>query len=309
MRTATGITALLAVIPALLPLHAQPPNAADQPTLDAVLARAGAYVVDFQRQLSGIVAEEHYLQDVRMSLPTGPSRFALPAAASHRELKSDFLLVRPVGADRWIEFRDVFEVDGKPVRDRSERLAKLFLEPTRSTVDQVEQIVAESTRHNLGNIQRTINVPVLPLLVLSPPHQQRFRFRRTTDVKPPMARDTDTFNVPPDTWVVQYDEVEKQTMIRTTNGRDLPAHGRFWIEPATGRVLMSELIAEDVVLRGWVVVSYQAEPLVGLLVPAEMRERYIIRKDGLRIDGDATYSHFRQFQVKVDEKLAPIVKP
>ena len=36
-------------------------------------------------------------------------------------------------------------------------------------------------------------------------------------------------------WVIEYQEVEKQTMIRTTNGRDLPSRGRFWIEPATGR--------------------------------------------------------------------------
>ena len=39
-----------------------------------------------------------------------------------------------------------------------------------------------------------------------------------------------------------------------------------------------------------------------------MRERYEIRRDGSRVDGEATYSRFRQFQVKVDEKLAPIVK-
>jgi hypothetical protein len=286
-----------------------PATAADEPTLAAVLAHAGAYVVDFQRQLSGIVAEEHYVQDVRMPLPSGLQRFAPAPAVAHRELTSDFLLVKPVGADRWIEFRDVFDVDGQPVRDRSERLAKLFLEPTRSTADQIEQIVAESTRHNIGNMLRTINVPVLPLVFLSPAQQRRFRFRRTTDVKPPMARDSDNFNVPPDTWVVQYEEVEKKTMIRTTNGRDLPARGRFWIEPASGRVLMSELIAEDFALRGWVAVSYQSEPLVGLLVPIEMRERYDIRKDGSRIYGNATYSRFRQFQVTVDEKLAPIIKP
>jgi hypothetical protein len=39
-----------------------------------------------------------------------------------------------------------------------------------------------------------------------------------------------------------------------------------------------------------------------------MRERYDIRRGGSRVDGVATYSRFRQFQVKVDEKIAPIVK-
>ena len=33
--------------------------------LDTVLERAGAYVAEFQRQLSGIVAEERYVQEVK----------------------------------------------------------------------------------------------------------------------------------------------------------------------------------------------------------------------------------------------------
>jgi hypothetical protein len=97
-------------------------------------------------------------------------------------------------------------------------------------------------------------------------------------------------------------------MIRTDGEKDLPSKGRFWIDPATGRVLMSELSVENRNLRATIDVSYQSEPLLGLLVPIEMRERYEIRRDGSRVDGTATYGRFRQFQVKVDETLAPIVK-
>ena len=304
----------LAALSTALFVLGQSAAAPPEPALATVLERAGAYVVEFQRQLSGIVAEEHYVQDVRMSTPYTGSRLMSPTL-SHRELISDFLLVRPAGADRWVEFRDVFDVDGRPVRDRDERLSKLFLEPNRSTADQVQKIVAESTRYNIGNMQRTVNVPVLPLVFLDPAQQGRFRFKRTTGGTPLLARlarkdahagPPSHFEAPADAWVIQYEEVEKLTMIRTTNGRDLPAHGRFWIEPATGRVLMSELVAEDISLRGTIGVSYQSAPLVGLLVPVEMRERYLIRRDGSRIEGVATYSRFRQFQVKVDEKIAPI---
>ena len=63
---------------------------------------------------------------------------------ARRVLTSDLLLVKPVGTDRWVQFRDVFEVDGKPVHDRSERLVKLFLEPTGSSARQVEQIAARA---------------------------------------------------------------------------------------------------------------------------------------------------------------------
>jgi hypothetical protein len=37
-----------------------------------------------------------------------------------------------------------------------------------------------------------------------------------------------------------------------------------------------------------------------------MRERYVERRNNTRIDGAATYGKFRQFQVRVDEKIAPI---
>ena len=63
-------------------------------------------------------------------------------------------------------------------------------------------------------------------------------------------------------------------MIKTDGHKDLPAQGRFWIEPATGRVLMSELSRRTAKLRATIDVSYQSEPLLGLLVPIEMREWY-----------------------------------
>ena len=89
-------------------------------------------------------------------------------------------------------------------------------------------------------------------------------------------------------------------------GRDMPARGRFWIEADTGRVLASEFIGEDISIRGAVDVGYDVEPSINLLVPVEMRERYDVRRDGAHIEGKATYSKFRQFQVKVDEKIAPV---
>ena len=62
-------------------------------------------------------------------------------------------------------------------------------------------------------------------------------------------------------------------------------------------------------IKGTIDVEYEVESSIGLLVPIVMHERYEIRRDQSRVDGEATYSRFRQFQVKVDEKLAPVVKP
>ena len=279
-----------------------------QETLAEVLDRAGRYVVEFHRQLSGIVAEEHYVQDVRAAPRSAILRFRARTGIAHRELTSDFLLVRLIGADQYVEFRDVFEVDGQAVRDRSERLVKLFLEPTASTADQVERIVSESTRYNIGPLHRTVNVPVLALTVLDPVNQERFRFKRAGDGNPILADSGAAGDAPLSerAWVIEYREVRSGTMIRTTNEGDMPASGRFWIDPDAGRVLRSELVAEDTSIRGVIDVSYQAGPVPGLLVPARMRERYDIRRGGARVSGIATYGRFRQFQVKVDEKIAPI---
>ena len=183
----------------------------------------------------------------------------------------------------------------------------LFLSPSSSSASQAERIVEESSRYNIGNLQRTVNMPVLALLILDPENQPRFTFKPTDHHNPQLARGS--AKLADDLSVIEYHEIQKQTMIRTTNGRDLPSRGRFWIEPGTGRVVASELIAEDATITGTIDVDYQPEPTIGLLVPVAMHERYEIRRDGSRVDGDASYGRFRQFQVKVDEKLAPVVKP
>ena len=275
-----------------------------RPALEAVLIRAGAYVLQLQQQLAGIVAEEDYVQDVKVAsgFPS-TTRSGLPMV-KHRELKSDLLLVRPVNADRWVQFRDVFEVDGRPVRDRSERLMKLFVSPSSATANQAEQIAVESSRYNIGNLQRTVNLPVLALAVLEPRGQPRFVFKRIEKggQVPVRSAAAATKTV----WVIGYREVEGQTMIRTTNFRDMPARGRFWIDPESGEVLATELIAEDLSVRGEITVGYEREPTLNVMVPIHMKERYDLRRGPSPVTGEANYRSFRQFQVKVDEKIAPI---
>jgi hypothetical protein len=279
------------------------PAAAETPTLESVLVRAGLYVVELQRQLSGIVAEEDYVQDVRPSASGTGSQSFLPGVR-HRELKSDLLLIRPIGASRWMQFRDVFDVDGQPVRDRNERLMKLFVSPSSSTANQAELIAQESSRYNIGNLLRTLNVPVLALAILDPAHQQRFVFKRIE--KPVEAPVRSGATAARAVWVIEYREVEPQTIIRTTNFRDMPSRGRFWIDTETGHVIASELVVEDLTVRGVITVGYDLEPALQVMVPIQMQEHYDVYRDVSRVMGVATYSKFRQFQVKVDEKIAPI---
>src|SRR6185503_9035702 len=92
-----------------------------------------------------------------------------------RELKSDFLLVK-IGPTDLLPFRDVFEVDGSAVRDREQRLQKLFLQSKSDALAQAAQIANESSRYNIGALQRTINTPILTLSYLQPDTQDRFKF-------------------------------------------------------------------------------------------------------------------------------------
>jgi len=274
------------------------PAAASEPeSLATVLARAAAYVAEFHRQLSTIVGEERYVQDWK-AVQSG--RRPVATELQHRELVSDVVLVKPPRADAWMTFRDVFEVDGNAVRDRDDRLAQLVRSGSPSTNDAVRTILDESSRYNIGDIKRNLNTPVLTLLFLELTNQPRFKWARTTDnslATVPRASETPgAFRVSTEVWVVAYDEKQSGTMIRTTDHKDFPARGRFWIEPATGRVLMSELQMQNRQIKATIDVSFQSEPLLGLLVPIEMRERYEGRSTGSLIEGHATYGRFRPLE-------------
>ena len=265
-------------------LHA----ANETPTLKIVLARAGDYAIRFERELTTLVAEERYTQEVVGAEPV-----------EHRELRSDLLFICQLGFHRYVEFRDVFEVDGRQIRERDARLMQMA---SRSSDRSMRQIVTESAQYNIGDIERTINVPLLPLMFLIPENQRRFKFNVQKGVQPlstanDIPSSSPRFTVSTEVWAVEYREVEKPTIIRFVDGRrSIPVHGRFWIEPSSGRVLMSELIAEDRTVHAMIDVSYQSEPVLDLLVPIEMRETYWRGDQPTRITGIATYDGFRRLE-------------
>ena len=96
---------LLAALTILVPAPDSQAIQGEDPSLDSVLARVGEYITEFRRQLSGIVGEERYEQ--RATPP--PTTSFRSTDQQYRELRSDFLLVRPEGEERFFEFRDVFE--------------------------------------------------------------------------------------------------------------------------------------------------------------------------------------------------------
>jgi hypothetical protein len=274
---------------------------AQEPSLAEVLGRATDYVSELSEQLSGTVAEERYEQRSTTPVTSGFGRFGDRGRydTSHRTLRSDYLLVRPTGSDQYHGFRDVFEVEGRLVRDREERLTRLFLTPSVSAEEQIRKIMTDSARYNVGDVTRNFNTPTFALLVLHPAYKLRFEFERVTDAAPRLGLDGP--DKAADVWVIEYKETWPTTVVRGQDGKNLPAQGRFWIEPTTGRVLVSEFIIEDSAVDATITVRYETAEKLGHLVPVEMRERYDNRRAGSRVDGTATYTRFRRFQVQVEE--------
>jgi hypothetical protein len=278
--------------------------AEDRPPLATILDRVGEYAVRFQHQVSGVVAEERYVQD---------SDKSDRPFVTHRELKSDLLLVRTSGeTNGYVQFRDVFEVDGQPVRDRTDRLMKLFMTPTangsaEAARRQAAQVMNESARYNIGRIDRNINVPLFALILLDPSYQPRFKYSVSTEHKgtPRGLPKTAAFRLAADTWELDYEEVKSPTVIRgDRNHEDAKSHGRIWIDPETSRVLITELICESKTVRSTIRVSFQSEPLDDVLLPVEMRENYVLKGRFYSFDGDATYSNYRRFTVTTAEDIA-----
>jgi hypothetical protein len=268
-----------------------------------IVARAASYVADFVNRFSNLVAEEHYVQDTRTvgrpsskGSPKGSSKGpVLQGLTRHRELKSDFLLVLIQGLNELGAFRDVFDVDGRPVRDRQERLTRLFIEPSATAVEQATAIAREGVRYNIGDGTRTINNPVLALAFLQSRYHPRFRFS---------VREVDK-EVGPDVWIVEYKEQTRPTMLRlkpsgasSEPDRDLVATGRFWIERGTGRVMKTELAIGD---SDEIVTSFRFDDRFQIALPDEMRESYFF--DGEYVTGVARYSGFRQFAVHTETAI------
>ena len=267
-------------------------------TLVEVLSRSTEYVNALHVQLQGVVMEERYEQRASSRGTSGFSGFQSDGY-ERITLRSDYLLVQPEGADRHFGFRDVFETNGRPVRDREDRLTRLFLSDAPSAERQIQGILSESARYNLGDIERTVNTPTLALLFLSSAYKPRFSFKRGASESPSLGMDVPETDSAEDIWVVEYVETWPWTVVNGRGGRNVPAEGRFWIESTTGGVLMSEVQFEAREFSATIVVEYEFNPEVGHAIPTEMRERYRTQS-GSRIDGTATYSDIRRFEVQVD---------
>ena len=262
-------------------------HALQAPSLEQVLKACAAYITEYEKAFSAVVSEEVYTQRLLGDIAR--------AGREERALKSDLLLMKVRDAG-WVTFRDVFEVDGHKVRDRSDRLVSLILKPPADASEQVRRIAEEGARFNLGPISRTLNTPALALMFLRGSSQERSRFRllRTTSIDNQRMAE------------VEFVETAMPRMVRTVD--DAAASGRFWLDPESGRVIRTEIRMLSGGSRARILVTYRMQDRIGLLAPVTMEESYELGGGGAiastafvasgdRIEGFAAYSNFRSFNV------------
>jgi hypothetical protein len=254
-------------------------------TLDGVLAAAAEYVEQYDAHLTALIAEERYEQSL-----SGPRM-----RPTKSRLESDFLFLRLPSTNEWLGFRDVHTVNGRRVRTRDDRLAGLLIDPIADVGERARAIVSESSRYNLGRPDHTVNVPMLVLDWVTLPIRARLAFSKYGEERIRGIR----------TWRLAFRETTKPTLIRTPAGEDIPSEGFFWIEPASGRIVETELVSHgQYEMNGvptrvvsTVRVQYQHDRRLDVFVPVEMRETLEVSPN--KVIGVAVYRNFRRFETTV----------
>jgi hypothetical protein len=275
---------------------------ADGPALSDLLAKAGQYVGRYDHDFDQVSAEEEWTQKL--------FRHRNQQILQVRKLQSDLTFMHPGGDLRWIEYRDAWNVDGKPVHERDERLAKLFGTLRQDSYVKAQKIADDSAAYNVRTLG-SFDSPTLALVFLQPDNQSRFKWKRKG--KSTIAGVT--------AWAVDFEETGKPTFIGDAGGNDFVSKGTVWIGEADGALLKSEnrLKSTTGQLEVDVIIEFGPWQEGGILVPKTLSQMFLTTPSlgsnqalGMRENGSsvgttegaeyvetmATYANYRSLQAK-----------
>jgi hypothetical protein len=253
---------------------------------DALRNRLDKYLLEYEPQMSALVADE------RLTQRDGPSPEAFRQTAEptkNRILESEVAFIGLPGNTGWLGFRRVLKVNGKAVKDIGTPLATLLSEGASDDYDQARLLLRDSAQHNLG-MPRTTNLPNLPLEFLHPRNRHRLHHRLDGREK---IRGIDTARL-------VFEEHSMPTIIQRPEGGDMLSLIMAWVEPSTGRLIRAQVKTRDarIGVRPFdniIQVDFRLDEKLGLLVPFEMKEDFFAGRfrEGT---GTARYSNYRQFK-------------
>lgn len=248
----------------------------ESPDLATLMRKVGIYANWFVNRFSNVVSEEVYEQ-----------RFS--GASRRRQLKSEFMLVGyPGNTQALMTFRDIREVDGKPVGDQNARITRLFLEPFENAVRRAQEIHRDGLRYTIENGR--VMDPLTVIGYLQPAYVGNFRVSRGGMAKSlgPYVR-----------------EITLTPIENRGGGRDPRAvsrspfkPARAWVAEDTGAVLKTELRSGFGVRSELTTTTFAMDATLEMPVPVEMRDEFPRGRDDFI--GVAKYSNFRRFTVRTD---------
>lgn len=267
-----------------------------------LLARVGAYVDAWERELGSVVADEDYHQEVKRQQRLGAIDRARRPAVETRRLTSEFTLVRfDDGLAEWLGFRHVKRVNDTPVDGGGPRLDQVMNDASLTWRERWRRVRDLSAVFNLGAISRDFNVPTFALAALRTARHSRFSFSAP---RPDRVEGTTLT-------LIEFNERTRPTLVAGSGGRDVPLRGKVWVDAADGRVRRTELTlrdrlyiptsdpgdgpVQDDLLTSRLTVVFGPDAQVGTWVPVEMREQYD-SSNGEQTLGRATYSNYRRFR-------------
>jgi hypothetical protein len=201
-----------------------------------------------------------------------------------------------------VQFRDVFEVDGDAVRDRSDRLTKLFLNPSLSR-RQAAQLMNESFAIQHRFHRAECQVPLVALMRWIR-YQMRFSLLRQhrAQASPRGLPESPAFTLAADASNrFRRGRHADRDSGRRQSGCEIPR--AYLVDPDTSEGTLTELVVEAKTVRSTFRVRFRSERVAGLPVPVEMCEKYTAKKRFYTLEGTATYSNFRQFSVTTVESV------
>jgi hypothetical protein len=254
-------------------------TAQSRPTLEQLLGRLDTYLLEYETQLSSVVADERFEQAL-----WGYGAKSLWRSAT---LESEVAFMRLPGGAEWLGFREVKRVNWKPVKPGGTSISDV-LASSSGDLTKAREIAKASSRHNLG-LPRTINVPTAPLEIIHPLHRAAHRYKLLDDDG---VRGTRTV-------VIEFEETGRPSLLRHgRTGENLVSSGRVWVAPASGAVWRVEWLYELEdrrvnSLTPKLRVEFESNKTLGIMVPTSMTETF--SEQGGRGEGRATYKNFRRF--------------
>lgn len=243
----------------------------------ALVDRVRAYVDRFEAEVSALVAEERYTQHLERHVSGSRTR-------SRRELRSDYVLVKPAEGLSWIGYRDVFEVDGEPVRERDSRVVGILSTTSPDSHARAAAFAFEGARFNLGPA-RTVNIPTMPLQLAGRQHAGRIALR---------VRRVDGHD---GTATLTLAEPNRPTIVRRPDGSPIYSSGELTVRLSDGAIVRAALTFRATSRKrdvATMVVVYSDVEGILVPVPVSMSESLPL-PDGTAW-GNAVYSNYRRFQ-------------